>query len=296
MVRKTVKDLDGEIDELRNVMTNVRRMVEEILKRCEDLESEVARGIDENVQKCPFCGKSFANQKELKDHMKIHRSETGIFKCTICQRLFNEEWKLCAHGKSHGGIQCDMCEKNFGSEEILGKHVLIAHEKVKLYCHFYNNEKECPHGIKCIFLHEHSNQCKYGKMCERNNCMFKHEVNIVDDEEAEKDEIDDTDKVGDEIWDLNHSEAVIEVTESENVDGAEATFIYPSQTKEIECEEGDLFICGVCKHEATTKHELRHHEDEAHNWCWVCDKQFETKRDFKVHHYTVHSSSKGIWD
>ena len=44
--------------------------------------------------------------------------------------------------------------------------------------------------------------------------MFKHEVNIVEDEEAEKDEIDDTDKVGDDIWDLNHSEAVIEVTES----------------------------------------------------------------------------------
>ena len=59
--------------------------------------------------------------------------------------MFDEEWKLKAHRKSHGGFACDLCEKNFGSEVVLGKHVRIVHENLKLYCHFFNNERECPH-------------------------------------------------------------------------------------------------------------------------------------------------------
>ena len=85
-----------------------------------------------------------------------------------------------------------------------------------------------------------------------------------------------------------------EVTESKKVEDAEAPLLYPSQAKEPECEldiEG-VYISVVC--EAKTKHELKYHEDEDHNWCWVCEKQFDTKRDFKGHYYKVHSSSKSI--
>ena len=68
MVRKTVKDLDEEIDELRNVMVDVKRMVEEIYKKCENLENEGVKVVDENVLRCSICCKSFENKKELKEH------------------------------------------------------------------------------------------------------------------------------------------------------------------------------------------------------------------------------------
>ena len=164
MVRKTVKDLDEEIDELRNVMVDVKRMVEEIYKKCENLENEGVRVVDENV----------------------HKNETGSFECRICKRMFIEEWKLRAHEKNHSGFKCDECDKNFRLEEVLGKHVKIHHENVKLYCHFFNNEKDCPYGVNCVFLHEPSSQCKYGNLCERNYCMFKHVMNIAEDEGAER--------------------------------------------------------------------------------------------------------------
>ena len=46
------------------------------------------------------------------------------------------------------------------------KHVLIAHENVKLYCHFYNNEKTFPFDKECVFLHEDSKFCKYDSICQ----------------------------------------------------------------------------------------------------------------------------------
>ena len=164
-------------------------------------------------------------------------------------------------------MKCDLCEKTFGSEEVLGKHMKIGHENVKLYCHFFNNERECPHGVKCIFLHEPSGQCRYGKLCERNYCMFNHTEKIMDNEENDNSEGDDIV----EIWELNDSE-MHEVTESKKVEDAEATFLYPSQAKEPECEldiEGGLYQCSLCDYKAKTKHELKYHEDEDHNWCWV---------------------------
>ena len=108
MVRKTVKDLDEEIDELRNVMTDVRRMVEGTYKRYEDLEKKVERGLDESAIKCSICKNYFKNEKDLKDHMLNHKSETETcdFKCKTCQRILK-----------------------------------IGHENLKLYCHFFNNER-----------------------------------------------------------------------------------------------------------------------------------------------------------
>ena len=108
--------------------------------------------------------------------------------------------------------------------------------------------------------------------------MFKQKENIVRNEEKVNSESGAT--VGDEIWELNDSE-VNEVTESRNAEDVEATFIYPSQSKESECEllkEADFFQCSVCEYKAKTKNELRYHEDEDHNWCWVCDTNFDTKR------------------
>ena len=78
----------------------------------------------------------------------------------------------------------------------------------------------------------------------------------------------------------------------------EQTFCNPNQSEksDLSVETEESFKCTICEYEAMTKHDLKNHEDEKHNWCWVCDKHFETKREFKVHHYSVHSSSRGIWD
>ena len=73
-----------------------------------------------------------------------------VFKCGTCEKEFCEEWKLKAHVKTHNNFKCEQCEKTFANLDVKKKHVLITHENVKLYCHFYNNEKTCPFADKCI--------------------------------------------------------------------------------------------------------------------------------------------------
>ena len=90
--------------------------------------------------------------------------------------------------KTHKKFNCEQCEKSFRYLDIKKKHVLIQHENVKLYCHYYNNQKTCPFDDESIFLHEDARYCKYDLICERNYCMFKHRKHVEPD--VENDEID----------------------------------------------------------------------------------------------------------
>ena len=136
--------------------------------------------------------------------------------------MFDKEWKMKAHLKTHKLHKCDNCKKTFKNEDILEKHLKIAHEGLKIYCHYFNNEKECPFNEKCIFLHENSSQCKYGKLCERTNCMYKHiaEDNYEENEEIEEDDISDDEC---DIEDVDDDNGV-----------AENTFFNPSVETETE--------------------------------------------------------------
>ena len=55
--------------------------------------------------------------------------------------------------------------------------------------------KTCHSDDECVFLHEDSKICKYGKTCEINYCMFKHEC-IDDDifDNGEPDEFGDVEE------------------------------------------------------------------------------------------------------
>ena len=86
----------------------------------------------------------------------------------------------------HRKFECDECDKVFKYEANLEKHVAAVHEDVELYCHYYNNDKECPYGDECIFMHEESENCTYGKTCDRVMCMFRHNAEGDSDDESEE--------------------------------------------------------------------------------------------------------------
>ena len=90
--------------------------------------------------------------------------------------------------------ECEECDKVFNFEILLERHTEAAHEVVEIFCHFFNNDKDCPHQDQCIFIHEESEICKFGKGCERKMCMFRHKVDEDDDEsEAEKSDDNESD-------------------------------------------------------------------------------------------------------
>ena len=68
----------------------------------------------------------------------------------------------------------------------------ITHENFQIYCHYYNNSKTCPFKDECLFLHEEAPICKYGKLCERMYCMFKH-VPETDEEHGDVEELSESD-------------------------------------------------------------------------------------------------------
>ena len=186
---KEVVDLKKNNDELRQAFDTLSKKYDEVLS--EYFVKDAGR-------KCEVCGENFSNARDIGNHMKKHRP-VGSIKCNKCERMFDEEWKMVAHLKTH--ILCNICGKSFKYQDILEKHIKIAHEDTKLYCHFYNNDKNCPLNLNCVFLHEDSSQCRYGKVCERTYCMFKHEEVDENDEEQvdisvlfEKSEIADAEK------------------------------------------------------------------------------------------------------
>ena len=79
------------------------------------------------------------------------------------------------------------------------------HEGIKLYCHYWNNDLDCPYETdehdKCIFLHDESEKCKFGKTCERILCMYQHDESDKDvKEEVSGENVDeDTESVNAEV-------------------------------------------------------------------------------------------------
>ena len=69
-------------------------------------------------------------------------------------RLIDEEWKMKAHLKiDHRKHECQQCSKSFKFVDMMFKHVKITHDKAKMYCHYFNNQKVCPYENDCVFLH-----------------------------------------------------------------------------------------------------------------------------------------------
>ena len=150
--------------------------------------------------RCDKCDKEFSSVAILNRHKKSHNLSTEKFQCDKCERSFEEEWKLNAHIKSHKSYPCDQCDKTFKYQETKEKHTKITHENVKLFCHYFNNDLECPFDEECIFLHEDSPVCKYGELCERTNCMFKHQSATGESDDAD----DDSEDVEDVEDDTNY--------------------------------------------------------------------------------------------
>ena len=275
---------------------------------------------------CEKCSREFESLKDQKEHMKKHRNPT-TFECNECERKFDEEWKLCAHKKNHLKYPCNLCDKTFKSEDIRDIHVRISHEGLQLFCHFFNNKMKCPHGGECIFLHKESGICKYGGLCERKYCMYKHEDSDIEDddfienetvqkdndeseneaEENEEDDIGDDDIGGDDIGgdDIGEHYTVEDDIGNDNIkdideeiydaydDKNNRTFQNPSQSgmKDNSTVCAEMLKCGMCDFRCMTKCDIRDHKERTHNWCYICYSSFDNQTKLKNHNNATHSEN-----
>ena len=51
--------------------------------------------------------------------------------------------------RKHETFECEECDRVFGVEGLLEKHVSSVHGKMKIFCHYFNNGKSCKYGNEC---------------------------------------------------------------------------------------------------------------------------------------------------
>ena len=216
------------------------------------------------------------------------------FRRDKCDKVFTEEQKFKAHCKIHvKNYSCEVCERTFKCEDILGKHHKIAHENLKFYCQYFNNSKNCPFKEECVFLHEISKQCKFGIECERQMCMFRHDVieEIIDKNAVTPEQILEEDETNDQENEISNrtfnNPSQIDKSSSDEI--SNKTFLNPSQV-EVEAVASDtIFKCEKCGFEAGTKVILGNHKESRQNWCYLCYSSYKNKDKLKNHITELHS-------
>ena len=138
MTGKTKKDLEAELVQLKQLLVENKSSLETLQMKYDTLEKKLDENTapKKNVFICEKCEENFESFREMRNHVRKHRTKDDSLKCNECDRFFNEEWKLNAHKKNHHKHSCDRCDKTFKCEELKQKHIGIAHENLQLFCHF----------------------------------------------------------------------------------------------------------------------------------------------------------------
>ena len=203
------RKLEAEFMNLKKEFIRLQNLIQNLPDKQRDLEKKYENFLlkqRKTNSKCRKCGDKFQVLGQLQKHKEEGCSSEKL-KCDECDKCFKDEQKLKEHKESkHTRFECDCCDKEFKYEALLEKHKEAAHENVELYCHYFNNGKDCPFEDECIFLHEESVNCRFGKNCERNLCMYQHggfDAVENDDDAISDDDYDEDDDDQIEIGNVN---------------------------------------------------------------------------------------------
>ena len=114
MARKTVKDLDCELNKLKKELIEMKTKLSELTEKNNISEKNNEENHSNKNNKCNSCDADFLTPSELKRHVNSeHRDDHGKYECEVCEKMFEEEWKFKAHTKSHKLFPCEKCDKSF---------------------------------------------------------------------------------------------------------------------------------------------------------------------------------------
>ena len=250
----SIKSVEPLIHSLNRAFVELQSKLENIVKKYEELEKKLETQKKSSF-KCRKCKKEFPNLKKLQKHKDSEDKKCAEdFKCEECAKDFKSSNLLDLHKRKHEKFECEECDRVFNIEGLLEKHVNSVHGKMKIYCHYFNNEKDCKYSDECIFAHEDSPDCKMGQFCERIMCMFKHEKREISDDEEDETDGESEDEYKDDSKDL------IKVTD------LEPSFrkVEESMSRVTKLLENARLKCEFCEFIAKNANGLNMHKKSKH--------------------------------
>ena len=180
-----LEDNNLELQELKKKVKDLEELLQSSQERIKDLENIGNEDFDKNksnkganISKCEKCEQEFASNKILKDHIKKMHSQSK--KCKFCEETFVKCSDLEEHLQNFHydatQYECEDCGKKIVLEWRMKKHKILHEESASIkYCHYFNNKTVCPYEkIGCMFRHNQSRECKFGKQCHIKLCQFQH--------------------------------------------------------------------------------------------------------------------------
>ena len=314
MTGKNKKELQSENVVLKEELSVIKSKFSELSDKYELLQKNIESEKTKKAQefKCEKCDKIFETYPAFQKHKDNHKELNDRFPCEMCERDFDEEWKMRGHIKmNHNKNECHLCGKSFKFVDTLTRHVKITHENVRIYCHYFNNRKVCPFEKDCIFIHELSENCKFRNHCERNFCMYQHESIEIEEEVLKNDEpsetltnsvvsvisesteevvnIDETCNIIIESGKTHKIEVaiinpkIVDIVNDENLDDIKIETSNRNVLLPDKIPSGQIFKCEKCDFAATRRSVFNDHKVTSHNWCNMCFSNFNDPDSLKTH-------------
>ena len=206
---------------------------------------------------CPYCDKKFEEVSQTKKHIECEHKNNSKIKCNVCQKQFQSNQSLDYHKlaqhtpdveKSH---TCSICYQTFLAKVNLENHIKFKHSDTRKY--------EC-------------------KQC---NSKFKQKKNL----NAHALKVHGTNSRKEDCWQDLEREVFKCVS-------CGKTFARNSDLKvhiQIQHTVKDLFKCSLCGKEYSYKTSLERHKSEQHSSevkmyeCPDCGKMFKQRRNMERH-------------
>lgn len=200
---------------------------------------------------CRLCGKFFYRRQNIQLHMKRH---LGIrpYKCDICEKSFLTKQKRDEHKNVHTGeapIKCSLCDETFRRHSNLVQHRNLHHYNVKRKLKdFICVCGEVFHSKKKLAWHKETHETK-PKSCTHCNQKFVHMASLTRHTRRA------------------HNERFVPKAERSN--------------ENVECP-----ICKGIYLRSSLEVHIRNHSGQRPFTCLICNKDFTTKWNLKLHKWT----------
>ena len=86
---------------------------------------------------CRLCNAYFSVTESLKLHLQTHREKCEAFGCAVCGRSFTNRWTMVQHMSEHSlekPFECTVCGKSFAKKAVLDGHMSTHTGEKQLQC------------------------------------------------------------------------------------------------------------------------------------------------------------------